>query len=149
MTPEQINPPAMIQAAFDEARALAECRELIARRDEAKGEYKDAVLLLGQKFIEARRMMPGAVMPNGQENYSDQFKAFVEKAGLSVKTARHYMRYARNPKALERQRAVGRARDGARYRRAKVLKEVAQLLAEAPDLATARRVIQEELNESV
>lgn len=145
---EQINPPAMIQAAFDEARALAECRELIARRDEAKGEFKDALLLLGQKFIEARRMMPGSPRPNGQENYSDRFKAFVEKTGLAIGTAANYMGYARKPERLMLHRE--KINHNNKFaRRAKVLKEVAQLLAEAPDLATARRVIQEELNESV
>lgn len=149
MTPEQINPPAMIQAAFDEARALVECRELIARRDEAKGEYKDAILLLGQKFIEARKAMPGVIAPGGNERYSPAFKAFVEKTGLSIITACNYMCYARNPKRLEAARARATVSSLASTRRAKILKEVAQLLAEAPDLATARRVIQEELNESV
>lgn len=149
MTPEQINPPAMIQAAFDEARALAECRELIARRDEAKGEFKDAILLLGQKFIEARRMMPGRRALNGVETYSDQFKAFVEKTGLSMSTVCGYMSFARKPESLTAHRKRGTRSSRAATHRMKALKEVAQLLAEAPDLATARRVIQEELNESV
>lgn len=148
MTPEQINPPAMIQAAFDEARALAECRELIARRDEAKGEFKDAILLLGQKFIEARRMMPGTMAPGGMERYSPAFLAFVAKTGLSMGTAASYMGYARKPERLMVHRE--RVNHNNKFaHRAKILKEVAQLLAEAPDLATARRVIQEELNESV
>lgn len=150
---EQINPPAIIQAAFDEARALAECRELIARRDEAKGEHKGATLLLGQMLIAARKAMPGVLRPNGQEAYSDRFKAFVEKAGITLGTAQVYMTYARKPARLEKVKAYSVAYEStykrAAARRAKILKEVAQLLAEAPDLATARRVIQEELNESV
>lgn len=142
MTPEQINPPAMIQAAFDEAQALAECRELIARRDEAKGEFKDAILLLGQRLIAARKAMPGATGIGGKENYSVAFKAFLEKVGLATNTASTYMSYARNPARL----AAQRSRDSQRARRTKVLTEVAELLAQAPDLDTARRVIQEELN---
>ncbi len=149
-----ISPPAMIQAAFDEARALAECRELIARRDEAKGEFKDAVLLLGQRLVAARKAMPGAPLPNGREHFSPAFVSFVEKTGLSFGTVKRYMTYARNPRQLESQRARERERAGItvssfKHQRVKVLTEVAKLLAEAPDLATARRVIQEELNESV
>lgn len=145
MTPEQINPPAMIQAAFDEARALAECRELIARRNEARGEFKSAVLLLGQRLIAARAAMPGPMGVAGRESYSVGFKAFLGKLGLAMSTASAYMSYARDPARLSAQKV----RESHRTRRAKVLKEVAELLAEAPDLATARRVIQEELNESV
>ena len=141
ITPEQLSPPAMIRAAFDEARALAECKELIARRDEAKGEFKDAVLLLGQKLIEARRAMPDVVFSDGKKCYSRGFSGFLEKAGLTVGGAYSYMRFARDPAKLDRARR--QARVGPRTR---VLKEVVELLAQAPDLATARQVIQEELD---
>jgi len=142
MTPEQINPPAIVQAAFDEARTLAECRELIARRNDARGEFKDAVLLLGQRLVAARAAMPGPVGVGGKESYSAGFKAFLEKLGLATNTASTYMSYARDPARLSAQKV----RESQRTRRAKVLKEVAELLAQAPDLDTARRVIQEELN---
>lgn len=152
MTPEQINPPAVVQAAFDEARALAECRELIARRDEAKGEFKDAVALLGQKLIEARRAMPGVMGPFNKESFSPGFLAFVEKTGLALSTAKSYMVFARDPKKREAYNAKKGIRNAAKYRakrnrdRRLALEEVVELLGQAPDLATARRVIQEELN---
>lgn len=161
MTPEQINPPAMIQAAFDEARALAECRELIARRDEAKGEFKDAILLLGQKFIEARRMMPDVPSRSdggGARTYSPAFRAFIEKCGLAHITACHYMSFARDPKKLEAHKkrkaditakagGSGAYQNGRSRRRALV--EVLDMLKKAADLDAAIEAIQEELNESV
>jgi len=145
LTPETISPPALVQAAFDEARALAECKELIERRDDAQGEVKEAFLLLGQKLIQARRAMPGTMKPNGTEKYSPTFLAFIDKVGLTLATARRYMSFARDPKRLEANRAHARKRGS--ERRVRVLKEVVELLAQAPDLETARRVIQEELNE--
>jgi hypothetical protein len=138
-----MTPSAYVQAAFDEARALAECKALLERRDEAKGEFKDAVLLLGQKLTEARRAMPGVIGPGGHEKYSPAFRSFIGQLGLALTTAKGYISFARNPARL----AASRKRHYSGMRRVRVLKEVAELLAQAPDIETARRVIQEELSE--
>jgi hypothetical protein len=145
-----LNPPAIVQAAFDEERALAEVRQAIERRDEAKGEYKDAILAIGQVLIDARRAMPG-VMVGGSEKYSPQFLAFVEKCGLGKMTAAHYMGFVRDPKRLEllRQKAaLDRRRGGPTVRvRRKTLKEVLDMLKDADSVEQAMEVIRGELNE--
>jgi hypothetical protein len=151
IAPEVVSPPAYVVQAFDEAKAVAECRALIERRDEAKGEFKDAILELGQKLIEARRAMPG-VKGKGKEVYSPAFLAFVEKCGLAKDSAGIYMGYARDPRRLEKNRANTAAlikkKGGTKgYYRRKTLTEVRELLQQAPDVATALRVIEEELNE--
>ena len=153
--PDVLNPPAIVVQAFDEARALEEIKAAVERRDEAKGEFKGAVLVIGQTLIEARRAMPGTALPNGMEKYSPAFLAFIEKCGLARITAIGYMGFARNParytakvaggKALKK--ALRAARGADYYPRRRILAEVSALLAEAPDLETARRVITEELNE--
>ena len=148
--PDVLNPPAIVVQAFDEARAVEECKALIERRDEAKGEFKDAILALGQKFIEARRAMPD--VPNlkgGGLMYGPAFLAFIEKCGLAKPTAAKYMSYVKDPRRLMATRTRGLA-DTNRYRarlRRQTLAEVSALLVEAPDLETARRIITEELNE--
>lgn len=153
-----LNPPAIVRQAFDEATAVAECRALIERKDAAKGDFKDATLLLGQRLLDARRAMPDVPRfgTHGKLLCSPAFRAFVEKCGIAWHTARCYMNYARNPQALEQARLRNRQHHEAtggshkatvnRARR-KTLAEVQALLAEAPDLETARRVIAEELNE--
>jgi hypothetical protein len=142
---------------FDEARALEEIKSQLERRDEAKGEFKDAILLIGQKLIEARRALPGASIGNG-ESYSPAFLAFIEKSGVKKVTASMYMSYARDPRRLDaeraRQRAITAKMGGAMQRastthRRRTLADVQALLAEAPDLETARRIITEELNELI
>lgn len=151
--PDVLNPPAIVVAAFDEARALEEIKAAVAARDEAKGEFKDAILVIGQKLIEARRAMPGIIGRNGRETYSSAFLAFVEQCGLSIHTARSYVTFARDPKRLERHRGrthkgnnkrfIGRLKETRRC----ALEEVRDLLQQAPDLETAQRIIQEELDE--
>ena len=147
LNPQVISPPGFVQAAFDEARALAECKDLLERREAAKGEYKSVILLLGAKLIEARRAMPDVVFGNSKPCYSRGFAAFIDKLGLKPSTAYSYMRFARDPKKLEAQKTRVQELTGPGRRRARVLREVAELLEQAPDLATARRVIQEELDE--
>jgi hypothetical protein len=147
IAPEVVSPPAYVVQAFDEAKAVAECRALVERRDEAKGEFRIATLVLGQKLIEARRAMPGVVTTFGNETYSPAFLAFVEKCGLAKCTALQYMSYARNPaRMMEHSKRASHARRVARTRH-KTLTEVRELLQQAPDVATALRVIEEELNE--
>jgi hypothetical protein len=152
IAPEVVSPPAYVVQAFDEAKAVAECRTLVKRRDEAKGEFKDAILALGQKLIEARRAMPGVILTGGhggvRESYSLAFLAFVEKCGISRAAASQYMSYARNPLTSVRNKAHYASKNTPKffYRR-KTLAEVRELLQQAPDVATALRVIEEELNE--
>lgn len=149
LRPDVINPPAIVQAAFDEARALVEIKAAVERRNTAKGEFKHAVLVIGQRLVEARRAMPDVVGVRGARTgaYSPAFLAFIEKCGLARSTAQNYMGYVRDPRRLERARAQTNGTTVRAGWRRKTLTEVQALLAEAPDLATASRIIAEELNE--
>jgi hypothetical protein len=96
-----INPPAIVRQAFDEEKALAECRELIARRDEAKGEFKSTILLLGQKLAEARQAWPDTVNSRGcGKTYNPRLIGFAEKLGIARGSLRSYLGFARNPQRL-------------------------------------------------
>ena len=149
ISPEVLNPPAVVVQAFDEVRALVEIQEAVARRDEAKGEFKDAISVVGRKLIEARRAMPDVPSrgSRGHLTYSPAFLAFIEKTGLTKSTARHYMSYVRNPKTLEKQRNNALCHGGTGRRRRRLLTEVLDLLTKAPDLNTAIAVVREEINE--
>jgi hypothetical protein len=141
------NPPAIVVQAFDEEKALAECRALIEQRDGAKGEFKDAIIALGQKLIEARRAMPGQPLPNGRERHSPAFVAFFEKCGLSRSTANSYMSYARDPKRLEKNRdSVRQHGGGSRYARHRTLKEMLAAINNGYSLAEIKAAIQKELS---
>lgn len=132
MRPDVINPPAIVHQAFDEEKALTECRTLIEKRDEAKGECRDAILALGQKLIEARRAMPGEMNTNGKEKYSPGFRAFIKKIDLSHGVVSTYMRYARNPDVLTAHRDRDRIKKlGAYHDRSKKLRRLtlAEVLA--------------------
>lgn len=146
IAPEVISPPALVQAAFDEVKAVAECRVLIERRDDARGDYSEAIIALGQKLIDARKAMPGPVLKNGTESYSPRFLVFIEKLGLSRSTAVSYMCFARNPQRLANAHNRYKRYTVGGYRK-KTLTEVQELLIQASTLEEARRVIEEELNE--
>lgn len=125
-------PVAEVWQAFDEEAALARVKELIGRRDDAQGEKQDAILKIGQEFIEMRRRFPGE-MVKGMERYSPRFLAFIEKTGLVKETARHYMCYARDPKKLELHRARDRGTKAtyATRGRTKVLAEIRDALLDS------------------
>lgn len=132
---QRLSPPAIVQAAFDEARIVAECRALIVRRDEAKGEFKSVIIALGQKFLEARRAMCGA------GHYTPAFIAFIEKCGLAKRTVEGYMSYARKPERLTRDKS----RRGIAPARRRTLVEIRDMLTQAADLDAAIEAIDLEL----
>lgn len=108
--PHVLNPPALYQQAFDEERALAEIKCLTERRDEGEGIRMSACVALGWKFIEARRAMPGVRhLGKGNEEFSAEFKTFVEKSGYSFNTAKSYMLKAKNPGVEKRHVELQRA----------------------------------------
>jgi hypothetical protein len=105
-TPHQA---AEVRYVFDEEKALAECKELIARRDEAKGEFKDTIVEIGKRLLEARRAWPDERLPQGGVGYSKQLRTFIAKLGIEHNTGKRYMSYARDPSRLaENRRAVKR-----------------------------------------
>lgn len=141
---------AVVQAAFDEERALAKVQEAIGRRDDAKGEYQDAILEIGRTLAEARRAMPGPII-GGVESYGPRFLAFIEKCGLAKHTAKTYMSYARDPQRLfaKRERNTVRGRNQtAQYARRKTLEEIVDMLRAADSIEQAIETIQGELNEA-
>lgn len=119
-------PVVQVQAAFDEERALVEIREQIDRRDAAKGAHISAMLVIGQKLIEARRAMPGVALQNGKETYSAAFLAFCAKVGLGKETVTRYMSLARSPARLER--SVTTSREARKSLRATTLIEIRDAL---------------------
>lgn len=143
--PGPVPPSAYVQAAFDEEQAAARVKEATARRDDARADYKDAILEIGRILVEARRAMPDVPGVTGRGAFSPQFLAFVAKCGLAKQTARLYMGYARNPKILEAQRRRGRIR---RVPRPKVLAEILEMLREAGSVEEAIAVIEGELSET-
>lgn len=136
---QRLSPPAIVQAAFDEARALEEIKAAVERRDNAR-------LVIGQKLNEARQALSPLSLSDSQP-WTEAFKAFVAKTGLARSTVYIYMSYARNPASMTRHLELKRAADRSSVRRRKLLEEVRELLQQAPDLTTAQRIIQEELDE--
>ena len=126
---------AEVRQAFDEERALAEIREQMVRKGAAKGEFQDAILVMGQTLTAARRAMPGAPGIAGRENFSAAFLAFVARAGIKRSTAKLYMFYARNPDRLTADRKIkaehNLGRTGRRYYRAETLSEIRDALLNA------------------
>lgn len=127
--PEIINPPALVQQAFDEERMLAEVKVLIAQRDDGRETSNDAILAIGHKFLAARRALPGIPAAHGERD-SEAFRTLIGKVGLSRSTILGYMSYARRPDSLKRKRAL--ARTGGKFSsRTRFLKEIRDALLNA------------------
>lgn len=122
-----------VRPAFDEERAVAEIREQVARKQDARGEYRSAVLEIGAQLLAARRAMPDVPkLRAGGTQYSPQFLAFIEKTGLGVSTAQIYMGYARNPASFEAYRQRDKRYGGSGYYvRRKALTEIRDALLNA------------------
>lgn len=104
-------PVAEVRQAFDEEKALAEIREQIALRNEAKGEYGSAIIRTGEILLKVKQQYPNSEPGKGYVRFgkiNPQFIAFCEKAGISETTARHYIRFARNPEVLVRKTSDNR-----------------------------------------
>jgi hypothetical protein len=141
------HPPAIYAPAFDEQHALVTARNLLAQRDAAKGDYKDAVLALGRLLADVRRTLPDVPGQRGTLTFSPAFLAFTEKVGLTRSTVTQYMSYARDPKRLEanRSRMRGNNTPKHRYRR----QTLEQILAAIENGFTAddiRAAIRKELD---
>lgn len=147
LRPDVLNPPAIVQAAFDEKRALAEIKEQIERRDEGRAEYKDSILRIGATFIAARRAMRGP-MVGGSEKYSPAFLQFVAATGLTPGSAGNYMGYARNPSRLEYKRRNDAKRPGAAPARRQALQEIVKALDNGHSVEDVIAAIRKEVNES-
>lgn len=111
-------PVAEVRQAFDEERALAEIREQIARRDDATGEYKQAVFRIGDVFVKVKLAYPNIPGKTPTGAHDPRFVAFCEKAGVSVKRAMRCVSYARKPETyfadVQKQAAHIKARGGAK-----------------------------------
>lgn len=124
-------PVAEVRQAFDEERALAEIREQLERRNDAKSEQVTAQLRTGEILLQARKAYPDVKKGSGVPKYSPGLLAFIEKAGLLRRTATAYMMFARDPSKLTRNIAQSRPLWTGRVRRSAVLTEIRDALLDS------------------